>query len=90
MVTAQDGVTTKTYTITVNMAAPATDATLSDLTISPGTLTPAFAAGTTSYTDSVAYGVTSITVTPTVNQTNATVTVNQLPSPAVRLPAASL
>ena len=38
-----------------------TDATLSGLTLSSGTLSPAFASGTTSYTASVAYAVTSIT-----------------------------
>ena len=74
-VTAQDGVTTKTYTITVNMAAPSTDATLSNLTISAGTLTPGFATGTITYTDNLAVGVMSVTVTPTVNQVNATVKV---------------
>ena len=58
-------------------ATPAsTDATLSGLTYSSGVLTPAFASGTISYTQSVANSVSSITVTPTVNQVNATVTVN--------------
>ena len=53
-----------------------TDATLSNLTISVGTLTPAFAAGTIGYTDNVANSVTSLTVTPTANQAGATITVN--------------
>ena len=53
-----------------------TDATLSGLTYSSGVLTPAFASGTITYTQSVASSVSSITVTPTVNQVNATVTVN--------------
>ena len=57
-------------------AATSSDATLSNLTISSGTLTPAFASGTTGYTDNVANTVTSVTVTPTVNQSNATVKVN--------------
>jgi hypothetical protein len=48
------------------------DVTLSALTISSGTLSPTFARGTTSYTASVANSVSSITVTPTVNQVNAT------------------
>lgn len=77
VVTAQDGSTTKTYTLTVTRAtASSTDATLSNLTINQGTLSPTFASGTTSYSASVAYTVTSINVTPTVNQGNATVTVN--------------
>jgi protocatechuate 3,4-dioxygenase beta subunit len=52
-----------------------TDATLSALTLSSGTLSPTFAAGTTSYTVSVANTVTSITITPTVNTSGATVKV---------------
>lgn len=76
VVTAQDGSTTKTYTINVTRAAASTDATLSNLAINQGTLTPTFASGTTSYTANVAYTVTSVNVTPTVNQANATVKVN--------------
>ena len=41
--------TTKTYTLTVTRDASA-NADLSDLAISSGTLSPAFASGTTSYT----------------------------------------
>ena len=52
-----------------------TDATLSGLTLSSGTLSPTFASGTTSYTVSVANTVTSITITPTVNTSGATVEV---------------
>ena len=77
VVTAQDGTTAKTYTITVNRASPVSNnADLSDLTISLGTLTPAFAPGTTSYTDSVAYTVLGLTVTPTSADTGASITVN--------------
>jgi hypothetical protein len=76
-ITAQDTTTVKTYSIVVTRAAPlSSDATLSNLAISSGTLTPAFASGTTGYTDSVGNAVSSVTVTPTVNQANATVTVN--------------
>lgn len=57
-----------------------TDATLSDLAPGSGTLTPAFASGTTSYTASVANSVNSITVTPTVNESNATIAVNGSPA----------
>ena len=52
-----------------------TDATLSGLSLSTGTLSPAFAAGTTSYTVSVANTVTALTLTPTVNASGATVKV---------------
>lgn len=77
VVTAQDGSTTKTYTLIVTRAAAAsTDATLSGLAVSQGTLSPTFASGTTSYSVNVVSSVTSINITPTVNQANATVTVN--------------
>ena len=49
------------------------DATLSALALSVGTLSPSFAAGTNSYTISDAKD--GLTVTPTVNQVNATVEV---------------
>jgi len=75
VVTAQDGTTTRTYTVTVTRAA-SIDATLSALTLSSGALSPAFASGTVTYTASVANSVSSLTVTPTVTQANATVKVN--------------
>ena len=66
-VTAEDGETTKTYTVTVTRSAPpSADATLSALTLS-GIDIGAFASGTTAYTASVANGVSQTTVTPTVN-----------------------
>lgn len=51
------------------------DATLSALTISQGTLTPTFASTITAYRATVPNATTSLTVTPTVNEPNATVTV---------------
>ncbi len=59
-------------TVTVNSI----DAALSGLTISDGTLSPAFAQNTYSYTASVPYSVSKIKVTPTVHEAHATVTVN--------------
>ena len=55
-----------------------TDATLSDFALADGsgneiTLTPPFVTGTKSYTALVANSVSSITLTPTVNDANATV-----------------
>ncbi|HUK77281.1 MAG TPA: cadherin-like beta sandwich domain-containing protein [Thermoleophilia bacterium] len=44
---------------------------LNNLTVSAGSLSPAFASGTLSYTDSVANGVTSLTVTPTADDSHA-------------------
>ena len=79
VVTAEDGSTTKTYTVTVTRAAPATlstDADLSGLTISASTLSPTFAAATEGYAVSVGNDVTSITLTPTTNNDGATLTVD--------------
>jgi hypothetical protein len=47
-----------------------TDATLADLSLSAGTLTPAFAPAETSYSATVDYAVTSITVDALENQFN--------------------
>ncbi|RYE11632.1 MAG: cadherin-like beta sandwich domain-containing protein, partial [Sphingobacteriales bacterium] len=71
-VTAQDG-SIKTYTFVVTRAASA-DASLTALTLSTGTLSPAFASGITNYTATVGNAVTSITLIPTA--ANATVKVN--------------
>ena len=73
-VTAQDGTTTKTYTISVNRL-PSSNADLSSLAISSGILNPAFSSSGTSYTATVANSVTSVTVTPTVSDSTATVQV---------------
>ena len=70
-VTAEDEETKKTYTVTVTLSAPpSTDATLSALTLSRVN-TGTFVSGTTAYTASVANGVSQTTVTPTVNQSDA-------------------
>ncbi|MFI5138471.1 MAG: beta strand repeat-containing protein [Sphingobacteriales bacterium] len=76
IVTAQDGSTTDTYTLTVTMAAPATDATLSNLISSGGSLNQTFASSTTTYTESVPNATNSITITPATNDPNATVMIN--------------
>ncbi|WP_347850230.1 BspA family leucine-rich repeat surface protein [Planktomarina sp.] len=52
------------------------DATLSALSLSSGSLSPGFASGTLAYTASVANSVSSLIVTPTTNDANATATVN--------------
>lgn len=64
--------------VTVEGGAPATstNANLSSLVVSQATLTPAFSGTTTNYSSSVANSVSSITVTPTVADTTATVKVN--------------
>ena len=73
-VTAQDG-STQSYTVAVTRAA-SSDATLSALSLSSGSLSPSFISGTLAYTSSVAYSVSPLIVTPTTNDANATATVN--------------
>lgn len=75
VVTAQDGVTTQTYTLVVTRAA-SSNANLASLVLSAGSLSPAFTADTTSYTDTVPATTSAITVTSTVADPTATVTVN--------------
>jgi hypothetical protein len=75
VITAQDGSTTKSYSILVTRA-PSSVAALSSLTVSPGVLNETFASGTLSYTSNVANSVDSISVTPTVSDSTATLTVN--------------
>jgi len=75
VVTAQDGTTTRTYTLKVTRAA-SSNANLSAFKISNGTLTPAFATGTITYTASVVNGVASMTVIPTAADVTATITVD--------------
>jgi trimeric autotransporter adhesin len=78
VVTAQDGVTTRTFTVSVTRA-PSSNANLSGLALSSGNLTPAFASGVTTYTASVVYSVTGLTVTPTASDAAAVVRVNGTP-----------
>ena len=59
VVTAQN-LASKTYSVTVTRGL-SNDDTLSNLTVSAGTLSPSFTASTLSYTDSVANSVTAIT-----------------------------
>ena len=90
VVTAQDGTTTQTYTVRVTRAqaqqTQSTDATLSGLTATSSTSSGGafttlnigtFASGTTSYSASVTNSVTHVKLTPTVNNSNATVKVGK-------------
>ncbi|WP_177244266.1 cadherin-like beta sandwich domain-containing protein, partial [Cohnella sp. OV330] len=76
LVTAESGAT-KTYTITVTRAA-SSNADLSNLMLSEGTLNPGFGSGTTAYTANVGSAISSMTVTPTVADSTATVKVNTI------------
>ena len=72
-VTAADNTITKGYNVGVTRANASPD--LSALTISAGQLSPNFSPGVTSYTDSVAYSVSKVTVTPTAAEAGATIQV---------------
>ncbi len=72
--TAQNG-TSKPYSVNVNRAALGGNNDLRGLTVSPGQLAPAFSANTTRYAVSVDSDVTSITVTATLQDTNATMAI---------------
>ena len=74
-VSAADGETTATYTVTVTRAAPAsTDATLASLTLS-GIDIGTFDATTTSYAAAVAHGLSSTTATATPTDSSAAVAI---------------
>ncbi|HNW97669.1 MAG TPA: cadherin-like beta sandwich domain-containing protein [Bacteroidales bacterium] len=74
-VSAYDGTIT-TYTITVNRADSAYLSSLTAQSGNPITLIPAFSKTEFNYTASVGYDVTGMTVTPTSENPNATIKVN--------------
>ena len=71
-----DGIATANVPVTVTILQSGANANLSNLTISSGTLTPNFAATTTSYEVDVEAPTDSVRVTPTTADAQATVTVN--------------
>ncbi len=76
IVTAQDGITTRNYTVTVNRTG-SSNAKLNLLSINSGTpLIPVTGSNGKNYTTTVPSSVTAIAVTPTTANANATVTVN--------------
>jgi hypothetical protein len=79
-VTAEDGVTSKTYTVSVTRAAASNvnDATLSGLTLNEAELDQVFQSTQESYTASVGYLITSLTLRPVANQSAASITVNDV------------
>jgi len=66
----------KTYTVNVSRATLSGNNDLQSLGVSPGTLSPAFSANRIFYMLHVDGNVSCITVTPTLHDTNATLTVN--------------
>ncbi len=75
IVTTKDG-DTNTYNIKVTRTALFRSSQLIGLTLTSGTLTPAFNKGIYEYSGTVDNSVTSIGVTPTAEDVNATITVN--------------
>lgn len=63
-------------TLSLNVDGISSNANLSNLVLSSGTLSPTFNSNTVSYAATVSSNVTSIQVTPTVAQSNATVKIN--------------
>ena len=88
VVTAQNGSTKKTYTITVSRAEPKpADATLSSLALTvlnsavSATLSPAFAPSTTAYTAQVGPDIGALTITAVAQDAGATVALPRDQSP---------
>lgn len=75
ILTTKDG-DTSTYNIKVTRTALFRSSQLTGLTLTSGTLTPAFNKGIYEYSGTVDNSVTSIGVTPTAEDVNATITVN--------------
>lgn len=76
LVTAQDGSTQESYSITVSKNA-SSNANLSSITLSTGNgLTSSTGSSNVNYTTSVSPTITSLTITPTAADPNAIITVN--------------
>ncbi len=71
IVTAQDTVTTKTYTITVHRALPSSDANISALSVSVGSLNQPFDPNILDYTVDVPTNVDGITISATKSDSNS-------------------
>ena len=76
LVTAQDGTTTKTYTVILTRAAPSAIDTLSGLSTTAGTLVPAFSPSVAYYAVTVPYTTISTTVNASAAEPAATLKVN--------------
>lgn len=77
LVVAQDGVSSKSYTVIVNRTSG--NANLKSLTVSPGSLQPAFNKTQFTYNASVTNGTSSIQVTAATEDPSATMTINTQP-----------
>lgn len=75
-VTAEDGKTTTTYSLSVKRLAPSTDATLMGLKVGTLALTPLFSSTQINYTATANETTTALSVTPTATHKNATIAVD--------------
>lgn len=75
IVTAQDGITTKVYDLTVYRLL-SSNASLSSLSLSEGTLSPVFSGTMFTYSTTVSNVVSNITFSPTASDIKATISVN--------------
>ncbi|MBF0431538.1 MAG: cadherin-like beta sandwich domain-containing protein [Fibrobacteria bacterium] len=76
LVTAQDGITQKTYTVTIYRT-PSDEASLSDLLVSKGTLSPVFSSGVYNYTVSLPWTDSVVSVTPNTTHPQAIIIINE-------------
>ncbi|WP_281888645.1 cadherin-like beta sandwich domain-containing protein [Paenibacillus sp. YYML68] len=76
LVTARDGITTKSYQIQVNRANEVLYPDLNSLVLSEGSLSPAFDKNTTAYTAQVPFSVSEVHVTAAVYDSRSTLKLN--------------
>lgn len=76
IVVSESGSNSRTYTILITRAGPGGNNSLSNLTVSPGILAPAFNANELIYTVDVTNTVFSVDITPFLQDSAATMTVN--------------
>jgi hypothetical protein len=74
IVTAEDGETTRTYTVDITVAAGSDNADLKNITVSPGVLDPPFNKDVITYSVLAPKGTTSVAVTWETDDANATAT----------------
>ena len=83
-VTAQDGVTVKTYTVHVTRAM-SSNANLSGIWLSNGTLAPVFSASTVEYSVALSNAVTGLTIAPAKDDSTASVKINGAPASSIAI-----
>lgn len=74
--TAEDGVTTSKYVVTVKRREPSNDARLASLKVDPGTLSPLFVPSKTEYTATIEADDNRVTITAVPTEPHATMTID--------------